>query len=102
MPGKTSTTWPKGKKPPVGRKKGTKNKRTVFKAAVGAVNWDSLKDFMETKGSAKMQRELAKLKGRAYTTAFNAMMEFIKPKLARTDHSVKASVTLADQETVFE
>ena len=94
MPGKTSTTWPKGKKPPVGRKKGTKNKRTVLKAAVGAENWDSLKNFMETKGSAKMQRELAKLKGRAYTTAFNGMMEFIKPKLQRVDAKLDANIDL--------
>lgn len=100
--GKRSTTWPKGKKPPVGRKKGSLNKKTLLKRSVGLHNWEGLKSYLETAGSTKMIREIRKLKGKDYVTAMHAMMEYVKPKLTRIDGKLNANINLKDEEIVFE
>jgi hypothetical protein len=83
--GKRSSTWEKGKKPPVKRPKGSKNKRTILKEAIGLKNWDQLKGFVETHGLEKCIKELSKMKAGSYVYAFLALTEFVKPKLARTE-----------------
>jgi hypothetical protein len=79
------STWKKGEKPPVQRPKGSKNKRTLIKEAIGIKNWNELTSFVENNGIEKCVKELTKLKGRSYVYAFMALTEFVKPKLARTE-----------------
>jgi hypothetical protein len=100
--GRRSSTWPKGKKPPVKRPKGALNKKTILKRAVGLQNWEGLKTFLETKGSTKMIKEIQKLKGKDYVHAVHAMMEYVKPKLTRVDGKLNATLNLKDEEVVFE
>ena len=80
------STWKKGEKPPVQRPKGSKNKRTILKEAIGVKNWGELLAFVEAHGIEKCVKELQKMKGRSYVYAFMALTEFVKPKLARTEH----------------
>lgn len=100
--GKTSGTWPKGKKPPVKRPKGSLNKKTILKRSVGLENWDGLKTFLETKGSTKLIKEIQKLNGKDYVNAVHGMMEYVKPKLTRIDGKLNANINLKDEEVVFE
>lgn len=101
--GRRSTTWPKGKKPPVKRKKGSKNKRTLVKEALGLTGWDALKKFVEGDGADKMVREMKKLKGKSYVQALQGIAEYVKPKLSRVDAKVKADITdLSKLDVTFE
>lgn len=100
--GKRSTTWPKGQKPPVKRLKGSLGKKTLVKKAVGLENWDGLKNYLETKGSTKMIKEIQKLQGKDFVTAMHAMMEYVKPKLTRVDGKLNANINLKDENVVFE
>ncbi|MCW3119785.1 MAG: hypothetical protein JWM28_3867 [Chitinophagaceae bacterium] len=87
----------KGKPKIGGRTKQSKNKATILKEKVGLNNWDGLTSYIETDGAAKLIREMKKLKGKDYVTAFGGLAEFVKPKLARTvlsgpnDNPVKIS-----------
>lgn len=95
MPGRTKGTWPKGKKPPVKKPKGAKSKRTLLKEKLGLKNWSELQSFIETHGIEKAVKEMQKLKGKDYMTAFTSLTEFVKPKLARTEvlADVKTDIT---------
>jgi len=67
----------KGKKTG-GRHSGTRNKNTLI-----------LETFAETiakGGMEKFQQELDKLSGKDYINAYLTVFEFVKPKLARTEH----------------
>jgi hypothetical protein len=75
----------KGDKKITGRGKGAKNKKTILKEAIGLSGWDRLAEFVLTEGSDKMIRELKTLKGGSYGFAYREMVEFFKPKLARTE-----------------
>lgn len=101
--GRRSTTWPKGKKPPVKRKKGSKNKRTLVKEALGLKGWEQLKGFVEGEGAEKMVREMKKLKGKSFVHAMQSVAEYVKPKLSRVDAKVKADITdLSKLDVTFE
>jgi hypothetical protein len=103
MPGKTSATWPKGKKPPVQKPKGAKAKKTLIKEAIGLQNWDGLVEFMEKEGATKMMKEMKKLTGKSYTMAYNAMSEYVKPKLARQEvkAELKGKIAIDQRPVVF-
>lgn len=92
--GKTTGTWPKGKKPPVKRPKGSKNKKTLVKEAIGLKNWDTLKAYLETDGSGKMLDAMKKMNDRDFKYAFISLMDFVKPKLTRVDAKVKNDIDL--------
>lgn len=99
--GKTSATWPKGKKPPVKKPKGRKNNRTLVKEAIGLQNWEGLKTFLQTEGSTKMIAEIQKLKGKDYINATTALLEYVKPKLTRVDGKIKTDVDLTNAKITF-
>lgn len=80
--GKRTTSFTKATAPK--KKKGTKNRRTVVKQAIGIENWNQLQNWLETTGIQKATKELHKLKGRAYIMAYEALLEYVKPKLQRT------------------
>jgi hypothetical protein len=82
------STWKKGEKPPVKRPKGSKNKKTLLKEALGLKSWDQLKEFVESNGIEKCILEIQKLRGAAYVYAFLSLTEYVKPKLARTEVKV--------------
>ena len=68
-----------------GKKKGTLHKKTLVKQKVGIDNWNQLAGFIEGDGLKRYVQELQDMKGRDYTTAFNALSEFVKPKLSRSE-----------------
>lgn len=68
-----------------GIKKGGLHKKTIVKQRVGIDNWNQLADFIEGKGLKRYVQELQGMGGKDYTTAFNALSEFVKPKLSRTE-----------------
>ncbi len=61
---------------PVGRKKGVKIKRTI--------QWEVFSKYCMEGGLEKFEKELNKLEGKEYITAFLQLLEFHKPKLARS------------------
>lgn len=79
---KTSTSFTSGTAPK--GNKGKKHKRTLVKESVGIDNWDQLAEWVKTKGIKKAVSELEKLKGKDYFYAYEALLEYVKPKLSRT------------------
>jgi hypothetical protein len=67
----------KGNKIGKGRPEGTPNKRTE--------QWQTFSEYCLTGGIDKFKRELDSLKGKQYVDAFLSILEFHKPKLARTE-----------------
>jgi hypothetical protein len=100
--GRRSSTWPKGEKPKYVRQKGSKNKKTLVKEALGLTGWDALKEFIEGKGAEKLIVEMKKLNGKTYVNAMQAMSEYVKPKLRRVDGNLNTNISFKDEETVFE
>jgi hypothetical protein len=76
----------KGHKKVVGREKGTPNKRTA--------QWEVFADYCLNGGLKKYQEELNKLEGDKYVSAFNNLLEFHKPKLARSDVNHSGDITI--------
>ncbi|HMT02718.1 MAG: hypothetical protein BWY74_04062 [Firmicutes bacterium ADurb.Bin419] len=77
---KTSTQFKKGERN-TGRQKGTKNKNTLV-----------IETFAKTiveGGMDKFQNELNSLTGKPYIEAYMTLFEYVKPKLARTEHTGK-------------
>ena len=91
---KSSTTWPAGQKPPTHRRKGTKNKKTILKEKLGLDGWAALEAYIDGKGADKAIREMKTLKGRNFILALTAVAEFVKPKLARSEHTGKGGKDL--------
>lgn len=75
----------KGRAKTGGNKKGSLQKKTLVKQKVGIDNWNQLASFIEGDGLKRYVQELHDMKGKDYTTAFNALSEFVKPKLSRTE-----------------
>lgn len=68
-----------------GRPKGAKNERTK--------EWEAFSTYCLTGGLKKFKEELEKLNGKDYITAFNNLLEYHAPKLARSEIKVEAQVT---------
>jgi hypothetical protein len=96
--GRRSTTWPKGKKPPVQKPKGSKHKSTLLKESIGLDNWQELANYMKDEGAAKMVSQLKKLSGRNYFTAYSTLLEFFEPKKQR----IQAQVEHSSQKTFLD
>lgn len=60
-----------------GKPTGAKNKKTE--------QWEAFSEYCLTGGLDRFQKELNGLKGRQYVDAFLTILEFHKPKLARTE-----------------
>jgi hypothetical protein len=67
----------KGNKEGKGRPKGTPNKKTE--------QWQAFSEYCLSGGVERFQKELNGLKGKQYVDAFLSILEFHKPKLARTE-----------------
>jgi hypothetical protein len=66
---------PKGNKF-AGSRKGVKNKKTE--------QWESFCEYLTNGGIERAQQELHALEGKDFINAIIALLEFTKPKLART------------------
>ena len=75
---------PKGNKFSKGRTKGVVNKRTE--------QWETFSKYCLEGGLAKFERELNTLEGKEFVNAFTLLLEFHKPKLARTETKVEGQV----------
>lgn len=51
--------------------------------------WDEFSAWFVCEGMGKFQAEMAKLEGRDFIITMKDLMEFFKPKLARTEHTGK-------------
>lgn len=67
----------KGHKKAGGRTKGTPNKRTL--------QWEAFTEYCLVGGLDKFQKELNSLKSKDFVNAFLSLLEYHKPKLARTE-----------------
>lgn len=67
---------PKGHKF-AGNRKGIPNKKTV--------QWEAFSEYCLNGGLKRFEQELNSLEGKDYVNAFTALLEFHKPKLARTE-----------------
>lgn len=76
---------PKGNKF-AGSRKGIPNKKTE--------QWEKFSQYMLETGLEKFEQELDKLKGKDYIIAMTNLMEFFKPKLARTEMKHEGEVTV--------
>lgn len=81
---KTITSFKKGERL-VGRQKGSLNKRTQIKEQIGLSSWAELSEKMLNEGANKVWQEIYKLKGKEYVMAYNTLLEYMKPKLARQE-----------------
>lgn len=66
----------KGNKKGKGRPKGAANKRTE--------TWEAFTDYCLNGGLERFKREMNSLKGKQFTDTFLSILEFHKPKQART------------------
>jgi hypothetical protein len=75
----TMSSFQKGHKPHpgVGRPKGSKG--------VKGKQWEAFVQFCAESGLEKLQKELLTLEGKDYVYAFAMLLEFHRPKLARTE-----------------
>ena len=82
----------KGNKSGKGRPKGALNKDSEFKKF--------LKDKFE-ENKDRMFREIAELKGKQYLDAMFALMEYIQPKLSRTEVTAEIETEIKPQTIKF-
>lgn len=82
----------KGKQKTGGRKKGAVNKRTAL--------LDAFAQTVCEEGAEKFTKELNKLKGKQYVDAYLMLFEYVKPKLSRTEATLKGQVNL-NQDITF-
>lgn len=77
-----------------GRQKGTPNKRTL--------QWEAFTSYCLEGGLERFQTEMDKLEGSSFVAAFMNLLEFHKPKLARTEVSGDLNInqTISDR-TIF-
>ena len=68
---------PKGNKFSTGRKKGGKNEKTQ--------QWETFSEYCLNGGLKRFEQELNRLEGKDFVSAFTTLLEFHKPKLARTE-----------------
>lgn len=68
---------PKGNKYSKGRPVGAKNKKTE--------RWEALVKYAEEEGASRFGEEIKTLRGREYAEVYLKLLEYCKPKLARTE-----------------
>ena len=77
-----------------GLRKGVKNKRTE--------QWETFADYCLNGGLERFERELNTLEGKDYVNSFLSLLEFHKPKLARTEvknsGQTKITVTIGNRD----
>ena len=73
-----------GPRPGSGRPEGSKGKRTK--------EWESFAEYCLTGGLKKYREEMDKLSGKEYLSAFSTMLEYLAPKLARSEVDIKGQI----------
>jgi hypothetical protein len=73
MPFKKGDPKPAGS----GKKKGSKNKKTL--------QWEALGKFITEKGAEKLMKVLEAQDDKEFIKSYGAILEYFKPKLARTE-----------------
>ncbi len=76
----------KGDKKIAGRTKGTPNKKTE--------QWEVFADYCLNGGLQRFQQELNSLEGDKFVNAFSALLEYHKPKLARSDVNHSGDISI--------
>ena len=74
----------------------------MVKERLGLTGWEKLCDYILNDGAKKYVTEMQKLKGKDFHVAYNALTEFVKPKLSRQEMNVKGNIHITDQPVVFE
>lgn len=69
-----------------GKEKGTPNKKTA--------QWEAFSEYCLNGGLERFERELNTLEGKDFVNAFITLLEFHKPKLARTEMKHEGEVTV--------
>ncbi len=69
-----------------GNRKGVPNKKTE--------QWEVFAEYCLNGGLEKFQKEMDTLKGKQFTDALTAILEFHKPKLARSDVNHTGDITI--------
>jgi len=77
---------PKGNTYSTGRPKGAKNVKTQ--------QWEAIGEFLVQQGSERMLNYLNSCDDKEYSETFLRILEYFKPKLARTDTNVSGDVNL--------
>lgn len=65
------------------RPKGSKNQKTE--------QWEKFSDWFLTQGMKKLESEMNKLEGKDFVMTVKDMLEYFKPKLARTENKIDVS-----------
>lgn len=65
--------------------KAVKKKKTRLKEAVGLESWESIQDYLLTKGAKKFITSINKLQEKSFVFSYLQAMEYFKPKLSRTE-----------------
>lgn len=94
-----STSFKKGQNPIC--KKGTKHRKTKVKEAMGLTGWEKLCNYILNEGADKYVEEMQKLKGKDFHTAYNALTEFVKPKLTRQEVKHEGGISLSEATIEF-
>ena len=67
-----------------GRPKGALNKATIMKQDISEVTMATFKDWLTGDGISKFKREMQRLEGKDYISAYAIIMEFFVGKKIRT------------------
>jgi hypothetical protein len=68
---------------PAGRGKGTKNKRTELREAIGINSWQQIEHYLTTEGAEKLISSMKELRPGQFVYAYTGLLEYFRPKLSR-------------------
>jgi len=74
--------------------KGTKHHKTKVLEKVGISKWEEFGQWLTTKGVDDYREAMQELSPRDKIVAFNAIIEYYKPKLTRSQVDVNANVVI--------
>jgi hypothetical protein len=74
--------------------KGTKHHKTKVLEKVGLSSWEKFGEWLTTKGVEDYMEAMNQLGPRDKIVAFNAIIEYYKPKLTRSQVDVNANVVI--------
>lgn len=78
----------------VNKPKGTKHNKTKVLEKVGLSSWEKFGEWLTTKGVEDYMEAMNQLGPRDKIVAFNAIIEYYKPKLTRSQVDVNANVVI--------
>lgn len=80
--------------------KGTVSKATRVKQEIGADSWQRLCEYVVNEGADKYIQTLEELDKKDFIVGFNAIIEYIKPKLIRSDNR-NLNIDIKDTDITF-